>query len=168
MRFQHRVEPHSAPQSHWLLSTLQPLLPVVSPLQCTESDFEFGTECLHLALQYCGTNAKLIQGPPTLWKVSSPGARFGLGICGFGDILPSAAVCPLFTFIIWAQRKLMNWNWGVLARGETVIYWMWRSRLACKNLFNCECSVFKVLSDYITSCLKHLVHPIYRKTSFFC
>uniref|UniRef100_A0A3B5LF31 CDP-L-ribitol pyrophosphorylase A n=1 Tax=Xiphophorus couchianus TaxID=32473 RepID=A0A3B5LF31_9TELE len=37
---------------------------------CTESDFEFGTECLHLALQYCGTNAKLIDGPPTLWKVS--------------------------------------------------------------------------------------------------
>ncbi|XP_020513503.2 D-ribitol-5-phosphate cytidylyltransferase isoform X1 [Labrus bergylta] len=38
--------------------------------RCTESDFEFGTECLHLALQYCGTNAKLIQGPPTLWKVT--------------------------------------------------------------------------------------------------
>ncbi|XP_034030222.1 D-ribitol-5-phosphate cytidylyltransferase isoform X2 [Thalassophryne amazonica] len=39
-------------------------------LRCTESDFEFGTECLHLALQYCGINAKLIEGPPTLWKVT--------------------------------------------------------------------------------------------------
>ncbi|XP_022053074.2 D-ribitol-5-phosphate cytidylyltransferase isoform X1 [Acanthochromis polyacanthus] len=38
--------------------------------RCSESDFEFGTECLHLALQYCGTNAKLIEGPPTLWKVT--------------------------------------------------------------------------------------------------
>ncbi|XP_040900645.1 D-ribitol-5-phosphate cytidylyltransferase [Toxotes jaculatrix] len=38
--------------------------------RCTETDFEFGTECLHLALQYCGTNAKLIEGPPTLWKVT--------------------------------------------------------------------------------------------------
>uniref|UniRef100_A0A8D3AXK0 D-ribitol-5-phosphate cytidylyltransferase n=1 Tax=Scophthalmus maximus TaxID=52904 RepID=A0A8D3AXK0_SCOMX len=38
--------------------------------RCTESDFEVGTECLHLALQYCGTNAKLIEGPPTLWKVT--------------------------------------------------------------------------------------------------
>uniref|UniRef100_A0A3Q3VNE6 D-ribitol-5-phosphate cytidylyltransferase n=1 Tax=Mola mola TaxID=94237 RepID=A0A3Q3VNE6_MOLML len=38
--------------------------------RCSESDLEFGTECLHLALQYCGTNAKLIQGPPTLWKVT--------------------------------------------------------------------------------------------------
>ncbi|KAM4735473.1 D-ribitol-5-phosphate cytidylyltransferase [Anableps anableps] len=38
--------------------------------KCTESDFEFGTECLHLVLQYCGTNAKLIDGPPTLWKVT--------------------------------------------------------------------------------------------------
>ncbi|XP_067221657.1 D-ribitol-5-phosphate cytidylyltransferase isoform X2 [Chanodichthys erythropterus] len=37
---------------------------------CSEFDFEFGTECLHLALQYCGTNAKLIEGPPTLWKVT--------------------------------------------------------------------------------------------------
>ncbi|XP_037531995.1 D-ribitol-5-phosphate cytidylyltransferase [Nematolebias whitei] len=38
--------------------------------RCTESDLEFGTECLHLALQYCGINAKLIEGPPTLWKVT--------------------------------------------------------------------------------------------------
>ncbi|XP_068180092.1 D-ribitol-5-phosphate cytidylyltransferase isoform X2 [Antennarius striatus] len=38
--------------------------------RCSESDFDFGTECLHLALQYCSTNAKLIQGPPTLWKVT--------------------------------------------------------------------------------------------------
>ncbi|XP_028835817.1 D-ribitol-5-phosphate cytidylyltransferase isoform X2 [Denticeps clupeoides] len=38
--------------------------------RCSESDFEFGTECLHLALHYCGTNAKLIEGPPTLWKVT--------------------------------------------------------------------------------------------------
>ncbi|RVE63145.1 hypothetical protein OJAV_G00164780 [Oryzias javanicus] len=38
--------------------------------RCSETDFEFGTECLHLALQYCGTNAKLIEGPPTLWKVT--------------------------------------------------------------------------------------------------
>lgn len=37
--------------------------------QCSEFDFEFGTECLHLALQYSGTSAKLIEGPPTLWKV---------------------------------------------------------------------------------------------------
>uniref|UniRef100_A0A3B5A775 D-ribitol-5-phosphate cytidylyltransferase n=1 Tax=Stegastes partitus TaxID=144197 RepID=A0A3B5A775_9TELE len=62
--------------------------------RCSESDFEFGTECLHLALQYCGTNAKLVEGPPTLWKVSSPGAYFGRGECGFGDILACAAVCP--------------------------------------------------------------------------
>lgn len=38
--------------------------------RCSEYDFDFGTECLHLALQYCGTNAKLIEGPPTLWKVT--------------------------------------------------------------------------------------------------
>ncbi|XP_046895444.1 D-ribitol-5-phosphate cytidylyltransferase [Hypomesus transpacificus] len=38
--------------------------------RCSQSDFEFGTECLDLALQYCGTNAKLIEGPPTLWKVT--------------------------------------------------------------------------------------------------
>uniref|UniRef100_A0A3Q4HPG8 D-ribitol-5-phosphate cytidylyltransferase n=1 Tax=Neolamprologus brichardi TaxID=32507 RepID=A0A3Q4HPG8_NEOBR len=42
--------------------------------RCSESDFEFGTECLHLALQYCGTNAKLIEGPPTLWKTLSRSA----------------------------------------------------------------------------------------------
>ncbi|XP_008322450.1 D-ribitol-5-phosphate cytidylyltransferase [Cynoglossus semilaevis] len=36
----------------------------------SEYDFDFGTECLHLALQYCGTSAKLIEGPPSLWKVT--------------------------------------------------------------------------------------------------
>ncbi|XP_029695056.1 D-ribitol-5-phosphate cytidylyltransferase isoform X2 [Takifugu rubripes] len=36
----------------------------------SESDLEFGTECLHLALQHCHINAKLIPGPPTLWKVT--------------------------------------------------------------------------------------------------
>ncbi|XP_061918700.1 D-ribitol-5-phosphate cytidylyltransferase [Entelurus aequoreus] len=38
--------------------------------RCTEADFDFGTECLHLVLQYCSTNAKLVEGPPTLWKVT--------------------------------------------------------------------------------------------------
>ncbi|XP_053699863.1 D-ribitol-5-phosphate cytidylyltransferase isoform X2 [Synchiropus splendidus] len=38
--------------------------------RCTEFDLEFGTECLHLALQYCGINARLIEGPPALWKVT--------------------------------------------------------------------------------------------------
>ncbi|XP_078084304.1 D-ribitol-5-phosphate cytidylyltransferase isoform X2 [Mustelus asterias] len=38
--------------------------------QCTDYDFEYGTECLHLALKYCGTSAKLIEGPPDLWKVT--------------------------------------------------------------------------------------------------
>lgn len=70
----------------------QPFFSVVSPLQCSESDFEFGTECLHLALQYCGTNAKLIEGPPTLWKVSSPRAWFGLGIV---DLVSTAVYPPL-------------------------------------------------------------------------
>uniref|UniRef100_A0A8C4SKF4 D-ribitol-5-phosphate cytidylyltransferase n=1 Tax=Erpetoichthys calabaricus TaxID=27687 RepID=A0A8C4SKF4_ERPCA len=37
---------------------------------CTEYDFEYGTECLHLVLSYCNTQAKLIEGPPTLWKVT--------------------------------------------------------------------------------------------------
>ncbi|XP_028672862.2 D-ribitol-5-phosphate cytidylyltransferase isoform X3 [Erpetoichthys calabaricus] len=38
--------------------------------KCTEYDFEYGTECLHLVLSYCNTQAKLIEGPPTLWKVT--------------------------------------------------------------------------------------------------
>ncbi|XP_067865499.1 D-ribitol-5-phosphate cytidylyltransferase isoform X1 [Heterodontus francisci] len=38
--------------------------------QCTDYDFEHGTECLHLAAQYCGISAKLIDGPPDLWKVT--------------------------------------------------------------------------------------------------
>ncbi|XP_072506923.1 D-ribitol-5-phosphate cytidylyltransferase isoform X2 [Notamacropus eugenii] len=38
--------------------------------QCSEHDMEFGTECLHLALKYCQTKAKLVEGPPDLWKVT--------------------------------------------------------------------------------------------------
>nr|XP_048694243.1 D-ribitol-5-phosphate cytidylyltransferase isoform X1 [Caretta caretta] len=37
---------------------------------CTDYDLDYGTECLHLALKYCKTNAKLIEGSPDLWKVT--------------------------------------------------------------------------------------------------
>lgn len=82
-------------------------------LQCTESDFEFGTECLHLALQYCGTNAKLIEGPPTLWKVSSPGSRCGLGTVMFWLVLLYA----LDQFIKWTEKKALESRLGILATG---------------------------------------------------
>ncbi|KAM8978430.1 D-ribitol-5-phosphate cytidylyltransferase [Sarcophilus harrisii] len=38
--------------------------------QCSDHDMEFGTECLHLALKYCHTKAKLVDGSPDLWKVT--------------------------------------------------------------------------------------------------
>ncbi|NXG42058.1 ISPD cytidylyltransferase, partial [Psilopogon haemacephalus] len=38
--------------------------------QCTDYDLDYGTECLHLALKYCETNAKLVEGPADLWKVT--------------------------------------------------------------------------------------------------
>ncbi|XP_054993261.1 D-ribitol-5-phosphate cytidylyltransferase isoform X2 [Sorex araneus] len=36
--------------------------------QCSDYDLEFGTECLQLALKYCHTKAKLVEGSPDLWK----------------------------------------------------------------------------------------------------
>lgn len=38
--------------------------------KATEYDFEFGTECLHLAQKYTGTKAWLVEGPDSLWKVT--------------------------------------------------------------------------------------------------
>ncbi|XP_004582528.1 D-ribitol-5-phosphate cytidylyltransferase [Ochotona princeps] len=38
--------------------------------QCSEYDLDFGTECLQLALKYCDTKAKLVEGSPDLWKVT--------------------------------------------------------------------------------------------------
>ncbi|NP_001276431.1 D-ribitol-5-phosphate cytidylyltransferase isoform 2 [Mus musculus] len=37
---------------------------------CSDFDLEFGTECLQLALKYCHRKAKLVEGPPALWKVT--------------------------------------------------------------------------------------------------
>ncbi|XP_030868508.2 D-ribitol-5-phosphate cytidylyltransferase isoform X2 [Gorilla gorilla gorilla] len=37
---------------------------------CSDYDLEFGTECLQLALKYCCTKAKLVEGSPDLWKVT--------------------------------------------------------------------------------------------------
>ncbi|XP_061852549.1 D-ribitol-5-phosphate cytidylyltransferase isoform X3 [Colius striatus] len=37
---------------------------------CTEYDLDYGTECLHLALKYCKTNARLVEGTADLWKVT--------------------------------------------------------------------------------------------------
>ncbi|KAJ6666575.1 hypothetical protein lerEdw1_020298 [Lerista edwardsae] len=38
--------------------------------QCSDYDLDYGTECLHLALKYSKTTAKLIEGSPDLWKVT--------------------------------------------------------------------------------------------------
>ncbi|XP_006880322.1 PREDICTED: isoprenoid synthase domain-containing protein [Elephantulus edwardii] len=38
--------------------------------QCSDHDLEFGTECLQLALKYCHTRAKLVEGSADLWKVT--------------------------------------------------------------------------------------------------
>ncbi|NXS97815.1 ISPD cytidylyltransferase, partial [Jacana jacana] len=38
--------------------------------KCTDYDLDYGTECLHLALKYCETNAKLVEGTADLWKVT--------------------------------------------------------------------------------------------------
>ncbi|XP_051031043.1 D-ribitol-5-phosphate cytidylyltransferase [Phodopus roborovskii] len=38
--------------------------------QCSDYDLEFGTECLQLALKYCHTKAKLLEGSSDLWKVT--------------------------------------------------------------------------------------------------
>ncbi|XP_044149947.1 D-ribitol-5-phosphate cytidylyltransferase isoform X4 [Bufo gargarizans] len=37
---------------------------------CSDYDLDFGTECLHLALAYGKRRAKLLEGPPDLWKVT--------------------------------------------------------------------------------------------------
>ena len=37
---------------------------------CSVHELDHGTECLQLALRYGGARAKLIAGPPTLWKVT--------------------------------------------------------------------------------------------------
>ncbi|NWU95112.1 ISPD cytidylyltransferase, partial [Upupa epops] len=38
--------------------------------RCTDYDLDYGTECLHLALKYCKTNARLVEGTADLWKVT--------------------------------------------------------------------------------------------------
>ncbi|KAH9509801.1 hypothetical protein Btru_045234 [Bulinus truncatus] len=38
--------------------------------KCTEDDFDFGTECLLLALKYSNTPAFLVKGTEDLWKVT--------------------------------------------------------------------------------------------------
>ena len=38
-------------------------------LQATDYNFDYGTECLHLASKYTGVKVKLIEGSSNLWKV---------------------------------------------------------------------------------------------------
>ncbi|XP_069082228.1 D-ribitol-5-phosphate cytidylyltransferase [Pleurodeles waltl] len=39
-------------------------------LQSSDYDLDYGTECLQLALKYSSMPAKLVDGPPDLWKVT--------------------------------------------------------------------------------------------------
>lgn len=38
--------------------------------KCSEYDMDYGTECLQIALKYASVKAKLVEGPPDLWKVT--------------------------------------------------------------------------------------------------
>ena len=38
--------------------------------QCTQDDFDYGTECLLLAMKYSGVKAKIVDGGSDLWKVT--------------------------------------------------------------------------------------------------
>ncbi|XP_066928339.1 D-ribitol-5-phosphate cytidylyltransferase-like isoform X2 [Clytia hemisphaerica] len=38
--------------------------------QCSQEDFNHGTECLDLVQKYCGVRPKLVDGPEYLWKVT--------------------------------------------------------------------------------------------------
>ncbi|EDV27813.1 uncharacterized protein TRIADDRAFT_21810 [Trichoplax adhaerens] len=38
--------------------------------KCTDYDFDYGTECLHLANKYTDSTVKLVDGPPSLWKIT--------------------------------------------------------------------------------------------------
>jgi len=38
--------------------------------KCTDDDFDNGTEILHLVSKYCNIQAKLVDGPDYLWKVT--------------------------------------------------------------------------------------------------
>ena len=38
--------------------------------QCSDYDFDHGTECLELALKYSKIKAKLVDGPDCLWKIT--------------------------------------------------------------------------------------------------
>ncbi|XP_078451284.1 D-ribitol-5-phosphate cytidylyltransferase-like isoform X3 [Lampetra fluviatilis] len=38
--------------------------------KCSEEELDVGTECLHVALHYGGTRARLLDGPDNLWKVT--------------------------------------------------------------------------------------------------
>uniref|UniRef100_A0A5F8HG34 D-ribitol-5-phosphate cytidylyltransferase n=1 Tax=Monodelphis domestica TaxID=13616 RepID=A0A5F8HG34_MONDO len=53
---------------------------------CSDYDMEFGTECLHLALKYCHTKAKLVEGSPDLWKVRRKPAQ-AMHLIGKASIL---------------------------------------------------------------------------------
>ena len=57
------------PLVYWYKKNLLQLFNILF-LQASEYDFEFGTECLHLAFKYTGTKARLVEGPDSLWKVS--------------------------------------------------------------------------------------------------
>jgi hypothetical protein len=39
-------------------------------VQCSDEELDTGTECLQLALAHTGVQARLIEGPPDLWKVT--------------------------------------------------------------------------------------------------
>ncbi|XP_075925388.1 D-ribitol-5-phosphate cytidylyltransferase isoform X4 [Petromyzon marinus] len=66
----HVVILHDAVRPFVDVETLLSVAQAGRDVGCSEEELDVGTECLHVALQYGGTRARLLDGPDNLWKVT--------------------------------------------------------------------------------------------------
>ncbi|XP_075414458.1 D-ribitol-5-phosphate cytidylyltransferase [Tenrec ecaudatus] len=132
--------------------------------QCSDYDLDFGTECLQLALQYCQTKAKLVEGTPDLWKVtyrrdlyaaeSVIKERISQQICIVKDTKEDGEHVGLLEEMLRNEFKHANITsqaWGHSARDLDHIILEPYYNFVCVNVMNSGChetqKLLKLLED---------------------
>ncbi|NXC51259.1 ISPD cytidylyltransferase, partial [Penelope pileata] len=130
--------------------------------QCTDHDMDYGTECLHLALKYCKTNAKLVEGTDDLWKVTYKRDLYAAESIIKDNLSQQICIVTNVKEAVAQVGFLLHESLKSQIKVEAVSICLSKNDSNLQNFFSGQCYNFVCISDkkYATEEIQQLVDMI--------
>ncbi|XP_074051515.1 D-ribitol-5-phosphate cytidylyltransferase isoform X2 [Macrotis lagotis] len=140
--------------------------------QCSDHDMEFGTECLHLALKYGQTKAKLVEGSPDLWKVTYRRDLYAMEsiikdkisqqICVVTDTKKDAVCISFLQELLKKQLEVQGSSVTMCPNAQDLqkIFLGDCYNFVCINMMTCDLHQTRKLVDGLESTAPCLLYPL--------